>query len=769
MGKQQGFNMVSMESPFQTRPCAPVMSRLGAAFKTLVFGLWLLLGLSSSPAMGATQQEWFIDQAFLTGMSLPRRVVLPHVLAPEDFSPSGSRVLYKLSLDLPEAPQGPLAILIPKLSLSGSVYINGAFVNSCGQGPLEALRCLHTPLFLTTPASVWRAGDNTIEVEIYASARQVSGLSSVRVGEVDRLFDQKFRVNQWLKTEFLVALFWVSAVFGFLSLTVYFILSKELAYLWFSLGCLAHMLGLLNMTVTRPWINIEVFAWLVVSSRFFATPMALLTMLSLFGKLRTWMVVAMLGFSITGTLLMAFTSVNRPLIALLFIVFLIIGFALMTLSIFWAFQSRSPIKIFTSSMAMLLVFAGVLDWRRFAGSSNFEGTYLFPYVYSAMLLTLGTVLIRSLATSLRQSRVDRAQLERRAAERMAYEITENIPVGTYTLVFKPGEAQGRFIFVSQRFIELTGLNRQDLLNDPNVFAEILHEKALPEWEAFIGNSSSKRVFTPKEWPIFPLGREMRWVNSEAVSRTLPDGSLLFEGVLFDRTDVVKAKAESDRIRNQLQLRQIEQSRTKEREQLLRDMHDGFGSQLAGVRMMAEKGRIRPEEFPEFLREITADLHLVVDTLGQINITLQEALVDMHHRLERRFASNGPQLQWDVQLKDLPPLAPRKILQALRLVQEALNNAYKHAHAQHVYFSAHFDAQIDQLTLSVRDDGRGLMPPMDRGRGISNMRYRAREMGGVFVLIEHHPGVEVLLRVPRVSEQHRIDSNELVADGHVDRL
>jgi signal transduction histidine kinase len=109
------------------------------------------------------------------------------------------------------------------------------------------------------------------------------------------------------------------------------------------------------------------------------------------------------------------------------------------------------------------------------------------------------------------------------------------------------------------------------------------------------------------------------------------------------------------------------------------------------------------------------------------------------------------------------------LQALRLVQEALNNAYKHAHAQHVYFSAHFDAQIDQLTLSVRDDGRGLMPPMDRGRGISNMRYRAREMGGVFVLIEHHPGVEVLLRVPRVSEQHRIDSNELVADGHVDRL
>jgi len=747
--------MVLMHFFLKIQSIGASLSKLGHLIKTLVFGLWVLLGFLSAPAWSATQQEWFIDQAYLTGMSMPRRVVLPHVLVPEDFSPSGSRVVYKMSLDMPDAPQGPLAVLIPKLSLSGSVFINGFFVNSCGQGPLEALRCLHKPLFLTTPASVWRAGENVIEVEVFATPRQISGLSAVRVGDVDRLYDQEFRVNQWLKTEFLVALFWVSAVFGFLSLTVYFILRKELAYLWFGLGCLAHMLGLLNMTVTRPWISMDMFAWLVVSSRFFATPMALLTMLSLFDKLRIWMIVAVLGFSISGTVLMAFTSVNRPLIALLFIVFLVIGFTLMILSIFWAFQSRSFLKIFTSSLAMSLVFAGVVDWMRFSGRSSFEGSFLFPYVYSAMLLTLGTVLIRNLATSLRQSRVDQAQLERRVEERRAYEITENIPVGTYSLIFYPG-ALGRFIFVSQRFTELTGLNREDLIANPNVFKSILHTKASSDWDKFIRNGLVERLTNPKPFPIYPVGQAMRWVITEAVARKLSDGAVVLEGVLVDQTDVVKAKKEAERIRSELQLRQIEQSRTKEREQLLRDMHDGFGSQLAGVRMMAEKGRIRPEEFPEFLREITADLHLVVDTLGQLNITMEEALVDMHHRLERRFTSHGPKLLWSVQLSDLPPLAPRKILQALRLVQEALNNAFKHAHAQQVSFSAQFDAQLDQLTISVRDDGRGLMPPMDRGRGISNMRYRAREMGGVFQLIEHHPGVEVVLRVPRVSVQHQID-------------
>ena len=374
-----------------------------------------------------------------------------------------------------------------------------------------------------------------------------------------------------------------------------------------------------------------------------------------------------------------------------------------------------------------------------------------------MLVILGTFLIRSLAVSLKQSRQDREQLERRVVERMAYEVTENIPVGTYTLIFTPGEAYGRFLFVSQRFIELTGLNRQDLLNDPHVFAAILHVKALPDWEAFICNRSNGRVLSPREWPIFPLGREKRWVRTEAAIRTLPDGSILYEGVLFDRTEMVKAKAESDRIRNELQAQQIEQSLLKERERLLRDMHDGFGSQLASVRMMAEKGRIRPEQFPELLREITADLHVVVDTLGQHHITLEEALVDMHHRLERRFVGSGHQLHWKAHVADLPPLAPHKILQALRLVQEALNNAFKHSRAEHVWFSAQFDAENDVLTVSVRDDGQGMSEPISRGRGLSNMQHRAREMGGEFQLVTHRPGVEVLLRLERVSLQVNEDS------------
>ena len=730
-------------------------------FSSLILGAFLLLVVQGviliNKQVPALAKHTVIEQAVLTGLTGPRVVSLPHVLEATDYLPKGSRVRYRLSVNLPEAPLTPVGVFVPKMSLSGALFVNGQSIGNCAHGPLETLRCLHKPNFFSTSENVWQSGDNTVEFEIHANARQMNGLSPIQIGEVESLYANNYRMGHWLKTDLLEGLLWISVVFGLLSLAVFFILRKESAFLWFGFACLMHAMGLLIVTVNNPMININFFTWMGITSRFLTVPLIFLTMLSLFDKLQRWMVIFALGLMVCAPIFFGLGGVSRPWVQFIFLILIFMGFALFFKAIRWAWDSPTPIKLTAVVMGTVMLSTGAADWLRFVGKTEFEGIFFFPYIYSAMLVMLGTFLIRNLATSLKQSREDHEQLQRRAVERMAYEVTENIPVGTYTLIFTPGAAQGRFLFVSQRFIELTGLNRQALLKDPHVFAEILHEKALPDWETFMDTRSTHRVLSPKEWPIFPVGGQMRWVRTEATTRTLPDGSILFEGVLFDRTEVVKARAESDRIRNELLTQQIEQSRMKEREQLLRDMHDGFGSQLASVRMMAEKGRIRPEQFPEYLREITADLHLVVDTLGQQHITLEEALVDMHHRLEKRFAGSGHQLHWKTDLDGLPPLASNKILQALRLVQEALNNAFKHAQARHVWFSAQFDAKNDVLTLSVRDDGQGMPQPITRGRGLSNMQHRAREMGGQFQLVAHQPGVEVLLRVERVSLQVQEDS------------
>jgi signal transduction histidine kinase len=190
-----------------------------------------------------------------------------------------------------------------------------------------------------------------------------------------------------------------------------------------------------------------------------------------------------------------------------------------------------------------------------------------------------------------------------------------------------------------------------------------------------------------------------------------------------------------------------EARQQEREQLLRDVHDGFGSKLAAARMLAERGRLEANQFAEFLDEITADLHLVVDTLSHADITFEEALADLRYRLQRRMSAVPIHLHWDIALGGLPPQNSRAILSQLRVVQEALNNAMRHASPTNIRVSARFDRSIQELKISITDDGVGLPNNYRRGQGINNMLARAREIGGVLALRAASPGTEVLLSLP----------------------
>jgi signal transduction histidine kinase len=66
---------------------------------------------------------------------------------------------------------------------------------------------------------------------------------------------------------------------------------------------------------------------------------------------------------------------------------------------------------------------------------------------------------------------------------------------------------------------------------------------------------------------------------------------------------------------------------------------------------------------------------------------------------------------------------------LRVAQEAVANALKHARAQHV--AVIFETAPSGVSLTVRDDGIGL-PPVSKlrvGLGRASMRYRASAIGG----------------------------------------
>ncbi len=64
----------------------------------------------------------------------------------------------------------------------------------------------------------------------------------------------------------------------------------------------------------------------------------------------------------------------------------------------------------------------------------------------------------------------------------------------------------------------------------------------------------------------------------------------------------------------------------------------------------------------------------------------------------------------------------------RIAQEAVNNAMKHGRAKHIIISLSF--RNDQTVLTIEDDGVGLAPSPDRGKGMGLhiMSYRAKMIG-----------------------------------------
>jgi signal transduction histidine kinase len=81
-------------------------------------------------------------------------------------------------------------------------------------------------------------------------------------------------------------------------------------------------------------------------------------------------------------------------------------------------------------------------------------------------------------------------------------------------------------------------------------------------------------------------------------------------------------------------------------------------------------------------------------------------------------------------EELPPLPAAVEVAAYRIIQEALTNVARHARANTCYVRLSVDESTDALQLEVTDDGVGIPEGRHAGVGLSSMRERAVELGGI---------------------------------------
>ncbi len=167
----------------------------------------------------------------------------------------------------------------------------------------------------------------------------------------------------------------------------------------------------------------------------------------------------------------------------------------------------------------------------------------------------------------------------------------------------------------------------------------------------------------------------------------------------------------------------------ERARILQDMHDGMGSQLITALRLVKREDGDRAVVARTIEEALQDLRLIIDSLDETNQGLLPMLADLRYRLEPRLAELGIGLQWQVQpLPEFAGLGPQSALNAMRLIQEALNNAVKHASPKVIEVST--TRQGGAAVIGVTDNGSGfdLDAVKGPGRGLSGMRKRAEQLG-----------------------------------------
>ena len=122
----------------------------------------------------------------------------------------------------------------------------------------------------------------------------------------------------------------------------------------------------------------------------------------------------------------------------------------------------------------------------------------------------------------------------------AYALTENMPGGAYTMVLKPGEELAHFAFVSRKFLEMLELTREEAVGDPTTGFSRVHPDDRPQWLALNVEAFTNRTRFSGEARIVANG-ETRWIRAESVPRELPDGTLIWEGILVDITALKDAE------------------------------------------------------------------------------------------------------------------------------------------------------------------------------------------------------------------------------------
>jgi signal transduction histidine kinase len=194
----------------------------------------------------------------------------------------------------------------------------------------------------------------------------------------------------------------------------------------------------------------------------------------------------------------------------------------------------------------------------------------------------------------------------------------------------------------------------------------------------------------------------------------------------------------------------------ERNRLARDVHDTLSHAFTGIKFLLEAAN-RIDSPQQSQTCIIQARNLAIEgaqearrsVLALRPVALEEAgnLVEAIRKfVDQKSAEVKPHLEAKF-IGSVKALRPSIEENLLRICQEAVSNAIRHADASRIDVTLRFTAKA--VILSVGDNGKGFDPlAVDSGFGLTSMRERTALIGGTISIIPSKTdGTEVVVRAP----------------------
>lgn len=322
-------------------------------------------------------------------------------------------------------------------------------------------------------------------------------------------------------------------------------------------------------------------------------------------------------------------------------------------------------------------------------------------------------------------------------------------------------ADRRILYISPNYEKVWGRTRASLYENPDSFLDATHPEDLALYKDFL-RRQRQGEYAEIEYRIFNPAGDIRWIRDSCFPIQNDDGEVYrAAGFAQDITERKLAQETNEKLRQRnIRAAAMGEAQEKERRRFARELHDGLGQILTGIKFRLEA--LKPllaanhEAHAKNFAAIEEQLNNAIIEGKRIALDLMPLALDENGllpALQQLCQHTSQQSGLYVEFFSAPRLRrlPARFEFGLyRIAQEALTNVSKHAQAQQA--TLRLDKQKTEIILTITDNGRGFQVAEKSGpaagMGLPNMRARAEALNGTLVLLtQPGAGTQITVTVP----------------------